>query len=761
MKKFTLFIALALALGSVKAGVVDPSSAQTVATNFYKQNYTLPSVSLSLFYTEKAANGNPVFYVFNVNQHDGFVIVSAEDAALPIIGYSNKGSFVIPAHGTNIDYWMQDRKSAIAGIRAANLKADAEINDQWTSYINNTKPKSSNQTHRDQGIFPSNSQYLVQSTWDQPSPYNAMCPGGSVTGCVATAMSQIMRYWQYPAHGIYHSAYYCSPPMYPNNYGLLSANYDSSNYVWSAMPLNVVGANNEVAKLCYDAGVSVAMSYDPAGSGSYVLTADAVAAQIPDSASAQRSYPKFFGFNSATLQGLLQSSYSLSAWQNLMETELNNNRPIQYVGTDPVNGGHTWVCDGYDATPNFHMNWGWSGSDDGWYSLSNLNPGPFNFSQNHEALIGIEPPNIKAEFTATPLNSCSAPLTVQFKDRSLVPALANPVTSWQWTFTGGTPATSSVQNPSVVYNSPGTYSVTLKVTNNLGNSTITQTNYIVVSSPNLPPLVQGFESGFPPAQWYVVDNQNLLTKWQLGTPGGRGASAHSITFDNCANGMLGEYDQIYTPVYDFTSIPAPKLYFDVAYAPYDVAPNPPESDTLAVYYTLNCGATWTRVYLKGGMTLCTAGKSVANGANHNVNGCFVPLNSNWRTDTIKIPAIAGKSNVMFSFENRSGNGSTMYLDNINIPGVPLGVYTPTNDKSFNVYPNPSNGNFQVSFNAQQDKTYDLAIYNMLGQQVMHIVIQNNSGAYVYPVNLSNFGKGLYSVILRDGEQQTVKKIAVF
>ena len=696
--------------------------------------------------------------MFNVNANGGFVIVSAESATSPIIGYSNKGQYTLPVAGNNVDYWMQERKSKIINMRASNLAASAPIASLWNAYANNIRIQNP-RVNRVLGIFPSPTQYLVQSTWDQPFPYNGMCPGGSVTGCVATAMSQIMRYWSYPLHGIGHSAYNDVNPAYSDNWGLLTADYDTSNYVWSAMPLSVPDTNWEVAKLLYDAGVSVDMDYTPTGSGAEVIAAD-------DPICAQTSYVKYFGYDASTIQGLRQSSYNQTAWINLLEGELNNNRPVQYVGYDPNNGGHTWVCDGYNSISDFHMNWGWSGADNGWYNLDTLTPGPFNFSQNHEAVIGIEPPPVLALFTATPLMSCSAPANVTFTDRSLVPTLSNAITSWKWTFTGGTPSTSTIQNPSVSYNSAGVYAVTLKVTNNIGSDSVTVTNYITINAPTNPPLAQNFEAGgVPPAGWVVVNNPNLLATWALTTGvGGYGLSSHCMSFDNCANGMLGEYDQVYTPAYNFTSDTAPLIYFDVAYAPYDVTTNPAESDSLAVYYSLDCGATWLNVYLKGGMALCTAGMSVANGANANQNGCFVPLSNNWRTDSIKIPAIVGKGNVMFSFENRSGNGSILYVDNINIPTAThssLGVNNLINDNSFAVYPNPSNGNFQVSFNTQQDKTYQLSVYNVLGQEVTHAVIQNNSGAYIYPVNISNMSKGVYTVMLYDGQTQTIKKIAIF
>jgi len=670
MKKIqTLLIAFVFGVYQLMANPVSSSVAKTVAWGFYTQNSQITSPNLSLAYTEMS-NGQPVYYIFNVNTNDGFVIVSAEDATHPILGYSTTGQYVVPEKGNNIDFWMQTKKGQILSIRSKNYTASSDIADEWTSYANNQTPQHAvRNTHNVMSfVLP-----LCQSTWNQSPYYNAYCPGGSVTGCVATAMSQIMRYWQYPAHGIGQNCYDDIPPAYSDNWGMQCADFDTSNYVWSAMPLNVSSNNNEVAKLNYDCGVSVDMDYTPSGSGAEVLGG------YP---SAQYSYVNYFGYNAATLTGAYESSYSSSAWANIIENELNNSRLVQYAGFDATYGGHTWVCDGYNTNNDFHMNWGWNGADDGYYSVDSLNPSPYDFINSEQILYGIEPPPALALFEASPTSGCG-PLHVTFTDRSLVSSPSSPITSWAWTFTGGSPSSSASQNPTVTYTTPGSYAVTLTVTNILGNSTVTKTGYITVNGSNSLSLIQGFEGSFPPSQWAINNPSAHATTWAQSVSGigGFGLSNYSMYYNNCSGGVVGQYDQIYTPEYDFTHAANPILYFDVAYTPYDVSTSPPESDTLAVYYSTDCGQTFTRIYLKGGMTLCTTGgQSVVGGAHTNGSGCFVPLSTNWRTDSIHIPAIAGNPDVLFSFENRSGNGTSMYVDNINIPGAPVTAFR-VNDSS--------------------------------------------------------------------------------
>jgi PKD repeat protein len=742
MRKNLLFIfSLLVSVTLLNAKPVPVPLAQKVASNFLSNNLHIPVNGLELAYTGSSSVG-ALFYVFNMNENSGFVIVSADDAVNPIIGYSTHGSYVIPEPGSNFYYWIQKWSLHLANVKSQSQQASPQIGDEWSSYENNTI------LHRHLSHSPNSVAPLCQTTWDQPSPYNAMCPGGSVTGCVATCMAQIMKYWNYPAHGLDTSFYF---EYSPENYGLLFANYDTSNYVWTAMPNSVTSTNHEVAKLMYDCGVSVDMGYSPSESGAWVITAD-------DKICAQSAFVNYFGYDANTIQGLKRKNYSDSAWMALIENELNNNRVVEYVGWDSVNGGHTWVCDGYDTNSFLHMNWGWSGYDNGYYELDTLNPRPYFFSKSEEILIGIEPPPLLAAFDADPLSGCTG-TTVNFTDRSLNSSLSGPIVSRQWSFPGGYPASSNALNPSVVYNTPGIYPVTLVVANNNAIDTLTKTTYISISPSNALPFIQAFEGTFPPAQWSISNPWRHATTWQQYTgTGGYGASSHCLYYDNCQDGIKGEYDQVNTPVYDFSSVTNPFLYFDVAYTPY----NTTYSDTLAVYYSVDCGQTFSLAYLKGGMNLCTTGGvTVLGGANSNMNGCFLPLSSNWRTDTVMLPSsVAGQSNVMFSFENRSGNGSNIYVDNINVP-VPTGINNLTETTSLDVYPNPNTGNFNISFSTVTGTTYQISIYNELGQSVATKTVENADGKYIYPVNLSEFGKGVYSIVLKYGQKQAIEKVAIF
>lgn len=381
MKKIKfLIIAFIAGITSIMANPVDVNVAQKTAENFYTSTHSSAVSNIVLAYTERDANGLPVYYVFNVNgAAKGFVIVAADDAAHPIIGCSDEGAFVIPSTpSNNVSFWLQKRKNEIAAMRAHNIVATSDITAEWTSYTSNTKQATHNAASN--GVAA-----LCASYWDQSPYYNAYCPDNSVTGCVATAMAQIMRYWKYPSVGVGSHCYEDEMSRgYSENYGQLCADFDTSHYIWSKMPYNPLGDTNaQIAKLMYDCGVSVDMDYTPTGSGADVMNGNA---------SAFNAYTAYFGYDASTIATAYYDSNQEASWITLLESELNIGRPMQFQGFDPNEGGHSWVCDGYNATNMLHMNWGWGGVDNGYYMMNKLNPTPFDFSYGLGVIYGIQPP---------------------------------------------------------------------------------------------------------------------------------------------------------------------------------------------------------------------------------------------------------------------------------------------------------------------------------------------------------------------------------
>ncbi len=254
---------------------------------------------------------------------------------------------------------------------------------------------------------------------------------------------------------------------------------------------------------------------------------------------------------------------------------------------------------------------------------------------------------VSSEFIASNLLPCIGD-SVQFSD------LSNGNTiSRTWTFTGGSPSTSTLSNPKVAYASIGTYDVTLTVNDALGNATTTKTAYINTAGSNAA-VNEGFENTFLPVNWTEQDANNDNNKWQWFTStGGFGASYKCAYFNNYDQQTNGAWDEMRTQKIDLNGYNTASLTFDVAYQPYGY----PYSDTLEVLISTNCGNTYSQIYIKGGSTLATVGG--------NNSDAFVPTSSQWRTESISLNGFIGNG-VNIAFRNRGRFGNNLYIDNVNL-----------------------------------------------------------------------------------------------
>ena len=364
MKKLNraiLFVVLLALAAGTNAATVSLATAESIAVNFFRTNNPNVSGRTPLYATLKSTQTEPDgtvdFYVFDISPATGFVIISADDRATPVLAYSFTSPFHADNKGRGIQTWMNHVGAHIYKAIQQNTLPNARINNQWAVYLQGQKPES-------EKTFTNTVAPLIKTNWDQEPYYNQLCPYSitdqqrTLTGCVATAMAQIMKYWNYPAHGTGSYGYLNAPPNYTWNYGNQFADFGNTSYQWQAMPNTIDTVNNAIATLMYHCGVATSMNYgddNQGGSGSYVLSSETASWKH----SAQMAYTTYFLYNANTLTGVRMADYSAEGWMNLLKTELNAGRPIQYEGTDPSEGGHTWVCDGYDENNMLHMNWGW------------------------------------------------------------------------------------------------------------------------------------------------------------------------------------------------------------------------------------------------------------------------------------------------------------------------------------------------------------------------------------------------------------------
>ena len=391
MKRILTLVLMMAFCYSMIGGPIDETTAKQLAQNFWKENNTMAmrdgqvfkkKMDEARFVNVAPQHGYSAFYIFNNTSGKGFVIMAADDRVTPILGYSYENNFDDGELPPNFKAWLDGYAMQIEEAATMKLTATAEIRNDWECLREGKAlPVKSEKT-----VGP-----LVQTRWSQSPYYNAQCPYDNsageraVTGCVATAMAQVMKYWSYPEHGYGNHSYV--PSSHPE-YGTQYADFSAVTYQWSAMPNTVSSANSAVATLMYHCGVSVEMMYGTtvspdSGSAAYIINYNG------SNPCAENALKTYFNYKS-TLHSIKKNDYTDTQWINLLKNELDNSRPMMYGGFSS-SGGHAFVCDGYNANNYFHFNWGWGGRYDGDFNINTLNPGSHNYSQNQQALIGIEP----------------------------------------------------------------------------------------------------------------------------------------------------------------------------------------------------------------------------------------------------------------------------------------------------------------------------------------------------------------------------------
>lgn len=382
-------VMIAVMYFNVYGDPVDETTAKQLAQNFWKEN-NIMGVKGNKVFKKKMGDarfvnvapqcGYTEFYIFNNENGKGFVIIAADDCVTPILGYSYENNFAAENLPPNLKNWLDSYAEQIQNAVEMRVTATDEVRADWECLrqARNLPIRSENAVD-----------HLLSTTWGQEEYYNMLCPedsygiaGHAPTGCVATAMAQILKFWEYPndAHRVVWHEY--EHPVY----GTLGANYSyaGGSYYWNYMPNQLTYSSSTyqkqaVASLMYHCGVSVEMDYGPIESG-----AKPMAAEI--------AFRSFFDYNNATL--VAKSAYTDTQWVNLLKNELDNGRPVFYAGTG-LDGGHAFVCDGYNNSNYFWFNWGWSGTANGFFPVNSLTPTvnghQFDFTYNQQAIINIEP----------------------------------------------------------------------------------------------------------------------------------------------------------------------------------------------------------------------------------------------------------------------------------------------------------------------------------------------------------------------------------
>ncbi|MEI6815566.1 MAG: choice-of-anchor V domain-containing protein [Bacteroidota bacterium] len=267
-------------------------------------------------------------------------------------------------------------------------------------------------------------------------------------------------------------------------------------------------------------------------------------------------------------------------------------------------------------------------------------------------------------------------------------------------------------------------------------------------------FTEGFESGiFPPAGWSMVNPDNSYTWTPTATAhhtGGMSAMMDNYRYANAS----GAIDDLISPSIDLTSATSPMLSFYVAYAEYTA--NPPE--TLTVFISTDCGATYTSIYTKYG-TATVTGTSLSTAAA--TTNEFVPTLAQWRKDSVSLSTYATATNAIFKFRNTNKFGNKLYLDDINITGVSGINEINTSITDFKVFPNPATDNISINYSLTQHENVSIKLYDIYGKQISTMLDKTqDQGTYAQQFEVKNLPAGLYLVYITAGQSTLTRKVMI-
>lgn len=386
---FLLLLPALLGTGTLPAREITAEQARQAATRFWQsapatRGGVPPSWQLvrdSENSATRSTGADPAYYVFDNTAGPGFVIVAGDDVAMPVLGYSFDSEFPSGALPSNLQAWLDGLRETVNKARAAGLKAESSVTQAWAA------TRSGNTVVK-----------LETALWNQDEPYNRLCPTyqetRTYTGCTATAMAIAIRYHQWPERGTG-----TLPAYTTGSYGISVPGVTLGHaYDWANMKLKYAysyqGTTDyeyteftqieatAVATLMRDCAVMLQSDFGPDGTGAF-------SSDIPN------LLINHMGYDRQT-RWLSRISYSTREWNELLQNELDNDRPIIYSGYNSQSG-HAFILDGYTDTNYYSVNWGWSGYCNGYFLLTALDPegqgigGSDHYNDGQNAIVGIQP----------------------------------------------------------------------------------------------------------------------------------------------------------------------------------------------------------------------------------------------------------------------------------------------------------------------------------------------------------------------------------
>lgn len=349
------------------AGPVDYETAKDIAEKYINSKNGVKKSIKHKSFNPKRANGTttaePAYYIFDIEDNEGFVVVSGDDRLKPILAHTDNGSFESDSLNPAVRWWLNAMEESVAELR----KSSSEKAYNATSYTTGVEP-------------------LITTKWDQYYPYNALCPYDtehsdlSLTGCTATALAQVLNYYEFPDKGTGNISYTTEAHGMNIEENLEDYTFDWENMLDSYNAGSTAEQDKSVAELMYACGVAINSDY------CYYTT-------WSSTSSCAQALTYNFGYKG--VDHLTRDLFTHKEWNDIIINELDNARPVLYRGEN-ANGGHIFVCDGYNAEGLFHINWGWGGYLDGYFELASM-----DYCIGQYAICGIDPQKDQPSYNNT------------------------------------------------------------------------------------------------------------------------------------------------------------------------------------------------------------------------------------------------------------------------------------------------------------------------------------------------------------------------
>lgn len=657
-------------------------------TEFSGINYHPGTVNI--FFDSK---GDPAYVVYEFNPK-GFVILSMDENVYPLIAYSFENSFPDnPEELPNLNMWMQNTLHQIEKVREKKLKADNRISTAWNNLTNPSY-------WQKRSVTPGP---LLNTQWDQGMYYNSSCPadpagsdGHVVTGCVATALGQLMNYFRHPQQGT--GSYGYTHP----DYGYLQVDFSNQTYNWDAMGNSLSSPNDEVADLLYHIGVSVDMDYGPNSSGMH----------NHKGAYTLRTY---FGYSDTTQYYFRDSLDSSFNWKGLLIDHLKQNIPLYYAGWgDTVfQSGHAFIFDGYQDSSNYHINWGWGGSADGYYNVDDLTPYSSDFTLLHE-VIAYATPDINSANTCqgqtvlTFMQGCigdgSGPL-YDYQNNQSCEWLINVDDSVSHIEFELLELRTSPEDSLVIYDGPDdSYPILTSWSDSADNVNISSTNDQV--------LIR-----------FLTDSSSTDKGWLLNYNAVQPDFCPLVTTINNTNGTINDGSNSY----DY------------------------QNSTLCVWNLMpgsvkNIHLDFTEFDLEGNDYL-----RILDQGNNNL---IADLTGNQNPGTFDVQT--DHLSLTFDTDNSGRAGGW----ELNYDITPVGKNTILTENNLDIFPNPTTNKFNIVYFSNDKERLNIEICDASGKKVCDKELVANSGENQFDIPVNNLEKGFYIVKIKGADFRKTRKLII-